>query len=61
MSITINILCVIFLLFFLFSSDNHDLLSVKFYELASNGEQDPEKFLNVEPNAEGSESERGIF
>ena len=44
-----------------FFSDNHDILSVKFYELGSDVDEDPEQFLNVEPKAEGAEAERGII
>lgn len=44
---------------YIYISDNHDILSVKFYELGSDVNEDPEKFLDVEPNAEGAEAERG--
>jgi len=40
-------------------SDNHDLISVKFYELASNdAEDDPAQYLNIQPKADGAEPER---
>ena len=42
--------------------DNHDLISVKFYELASNdAEDDPAQYLNIQPKADGAEPERGWF
>jgi len=38
------------------------LLSVKFYELASNDpEEDTQQYVNIVPRAQGTEPERGLF
>ena len=50
------------MLYFFTFLDNHDLISVKFYELASNNaDDDPIQYLDITPKAEGAEAERGIF